>query len=467
MKKLLAGIASIEGLIAGFFLVRLVGITNAPLETWHSWRQALTNTIARNMSEGRFSLLYPMVDQGGKRTGIIGSEFPFFQSLIAGCNLLFGESHWYGRLINLTVCSVAVWLSFKICRRWWNERTAWYAAAIFLTSLWFAFSRKSMPDTFSVALVIIGIYWFQRYIDTRTWRALFLGFIFVTLGGLCKIPAVYLFGLIIPLWLARTVRLRTKIRITAALGLASTIILRWYFSWVPYLVATYGFHLYFPKGMVEGWKEIRPLLGDFSLQFYFGALRSYIALLPLLLGLIWLGYRSNRLTLAGMSAVTFIFLIFAIKTGAVFPTHNYYILSFVPAMAIIAALGLQRLEPRFALVLVLLIGLEGIINQQHDFFIKDEVKYRLTLEEQVNQLVPAGEKIIIPTGPDPQWMYFYHRKGWSVEQEEVTDAARMSAIHEQGGKYIVIDRHVWDAQLPYEKVGASRDISVWRTPHKD
>ena len=464
MKKLLAKIATVEGLISGFFLIRLIGITNAPLETWHSWRQTLTNTMARNMSEGHFSLLYPMVDQGGARTGIIGSEFPFFQSLIAGCNLLFGESHWYGRLINLVVCSIATWLFFKLCKRWWNERTAWYATVIFLASLWFAFSRKSMPDTFSVALVIIGIYWFQRYIDSMKWWTIVLGFLFITLGGLCKIPAVFLFGLTVPLWLARNVRFNVKIHLTLVTGVASAIILWWYFAWVPYLVNTYGFQLYFPKGLVEGWKEIRPLLGDFWLQFYFGALRSYIVLLPFLLGLIWLGYRSNRLTLAGISVVTLIFLVFSVKTGAVFPTHNYYVLPFVPVMAVIAALGLQRLEPRLAIALLLLIAIEGIVNQQHDFFIKDEVKYRLTLEQQVNRFIPKGEKIVVHSGPDPQWMYFYHRKGWSVEQDEITDPIGMSRIHRLGGQYIVIDKRVWDAQLLYEKVGETSDISVWKTP---
>jgi len=467
MGKLAAKIKTIEALIAGFFLLRLVGIRNAPLETWHSWRQTLTNMMARNLSEGPFSLLYPVVDMGGERTGIIGSEFPFFQSLIAGCNLLFGEAHWYGRLINLIVSSVAVYLFFRLCKRWWNERTAWYAAVILLTSLWFAFSRKSMPDTFSVSLVIIGIYWFQHYIDSRKWWTIILGFAFITIGGLCKIPAVFLFGLIVPLWMARTIRFKLKLQITAAVSLASIIILWWYFIWVPYLVTTYGFQLYFPKGLAEGWSEIRPHIGDFAMQFYFGALRSYTVLFPFLLGIIWIGYRSNRLALAGFSTLAAIFLFFSIKTGAVFPTHNYYVLPFVPVMAVIAALGLQRLEPRFAFPLLVLIGLEGIINQQHDFFIKNEVRYKLTLEEQVDKLVPKGEKIVIATGPDPQWMYFYHRKGWSLEPAEITDADRMKTVRSQGGHYIVIDKRVEDLRLNYRKIGETKDLAVYETPSAD
>ncbi|MBI3239515.1 MAG: glycosyltransferase family 39 protein, partial [Flavobacteriia bacterium] len=422
MKKAWSKLCTIYGLVLGFFLIRLIGITLPPLETWHSWRQTLTNMMARNMAEGSFSYFYPVVDMGGERTGIIGSEFPFFQSLIAGCTLFFGEAHWYGRLINLIVSSFAVIAFFHLCKRWWNERTAWYATVIFLTSLWFAFSRKCMPDTFAVSLVIIGIYWFQRYIDQRNWWKLVLGLCFITLGGLCKIPAVFLFGLMVPMWMKPSLQIRLKLTITIAVGIASSIIGWWYFVWVPHLVDTYHFALFFPKGIAEGLHEIAPLWGDFAAQVYFGALRSYVVLLPILVGIIWLGARQNRLALAGTGILTAIFFVFAIKTGTVFPTHNYYVLPFVPVMAVVAAFGLQRMDKRLATALLFLIMAEGIGNQISDFRVKDEVRYKLTLEQQVNQLVPKGEIIIIHAGPNPEWMYCYHRKGWSLHHTEITDA---------------------------------------------
>jgi len=462
MKKIWSKLKTIEGLVLGFFLIRLIGITFPPLEIWHSWRQTLTNMMARNMAEGHFSYLYPMVDMGGQRTGIIGSEFPFFQSLIAGCTLVFGEAHWYGRLLNLVVCSLAVIAFFRLCKKWWNERTAWFATVIFLTSLWFVFSRKSMPDTFSVALVIVGIYCFQLFIDSKKWHNLILATILITLGGLCKIPAVFLFGLIIPLWLCKTIRFQTKITISIAVGIASSFILFWYFSWVPHLVETYGFVLFFPKGITEGWLEIKPLFSDFAAQFYFGALRSYIVLFPLLIGIFWLGYRRNRLTFIGIVSLTGIFLLFSIKTGAVFPTHNYYVLPFVPVLAVIAGLGLQRLDKRLGIALLMLIATEGIGNQIADFRIKEEVKYKLTLEQQVNQLVPKGEKIIIHSGPNPEWMYWYHRKGWSLKPEEIQNPVKMLEIRKEGGDYIVIDKRDWDIELPFKKVGETRDLEVWK-----
>lgn len=464
MKQLKEKWRSVEALVTAFFLLRLFGIMAPPLETWHSWRQTLTLMIARNMPEQHFSLLFPMVDMGGERSGIIGSEFPLFQLIIAGFSTIFGEADWYGRLINLIICSLSVIVFFRLCSRWWNERTAWFATIVFLTSLWFAFSRKSMPDTFAVALVIIGIGAFQRFIDSRNTWNLLAGTLLIMLGGLCKIPAVFLFGLIVPLWLSRNIRINTKWLITAAVGLASGVILWWYFYWVPHLVHTYGFQLYFPKGLLEGWKEIRPLFADFSAQIYFGALRSYTALIPLLLGILWLFYRPNRKYLAGFAVLTSIFLVFALKTGAVFPTHNYYILPLVPVMAALAGIGLQRIDQRFAIGLVILIAAEGIGNQLSDFRIKEEVRYKLTLEEQVDQLVPKGQSIIVDAGPDPQWMYWYHRKGWSLFPEEISDTSHMRSITRQGGKYIVIDKNVRNPELPYSLIGETRDIRVWKLP---
>lgn len=452
----------IETVIIGFFLIRLIGITLPPLETWHSWRQSLTNMMARNMVEIEFSLLYPRIDMAGSEAGIIGSEFPFFQTLIAGCSILFGDNYWAGRLINLVVSSFAVLAFFNICKRWWNERTAWYATVIFLSSLWFAFSRKAMPDTFAVSLVIIGIFFFQRFLDRSKWWLLIVATLFITLGGLCKIPAVFLFGIIVPLWLSQTIRLQFKILITIAVSIASTIICWWYFYWVPYLVETYHFPLYFPKGLVEGWLEIRPFLFDFTKQFYFGALRSYIVIIALLVGVFTLKQREYRLTAIGLFILTVIFLLFSLKTGSTFPMHNYYVLPFVPVMAVIAALGLQRFNARWSVALLLLIVLEGILNQISDFRIKDEVRYRLTLEAQVNQFVPKGERIIIHSGSNPEWMYYYHRKGWSLQPQELADTAKIKAISDQGGNYVVVDKRNCDLTLPYKKVGETADLAIWK-----
>ncbi len=302
----------------------------------------------------------------------------------------------------------------------------------------------------------------QRYFDHQKWQQLILGFLFLTLGGLCKIPAIYLFALLLPLWLIRKGGYQLKIQITCISICSLLIILSWYFLWVPSILSKGGFQLFFTKSISEGIIEMKPYLNDFLKQFYFGALRSYIALLPILLGIIWLF--KNRVVALSFLFLTIVFIIFALKTGTVFPTHNYYILPFAPVLAVLAAIGLQRLDSRFSIVLLLLIGCEAIANQWTDFRIKPEVNYRLSLAKQVNQIVPRNTKIILATGSNPEWMYWYHRKGWSIEPTDFSDSVKMNEIRAFGGYFVVIDKRNESEQLleiPFEKIGETRDCLVY------
>ena len=65
-----------------FFILRMYGITNAPLEVGHNWRQSLTNMIARNFIQIDNNILYPRIDVDGNKSGIMATEFPLFNYLI-------------------------------------------------------------------------------------------------------------------------------------------------------------------------------------------------------------------------------------------------------------------------------------------------------------------------------------------------------------------------------------------------
>jgi hypothetical protein len=86
-------ISDIRTWIYFFFVLRLVGITNAPLEIGHSWRQSLTNMMTRNMFQNGPDLLRPMIDMAGEKSGIIGAEFPFFNWLNYLLAAGFGFEH--------------------------------------------------------------------------------------------------------------------------------------------------------------------------------------------------------------------------------------------------------------------------------------------------------------------------------------------------------------------------------------
>ena len=174
-----------------FFVIRLYGITQPPLEIAHNWRQTTVTMVARNFYETDNNIFQPRIDIGGHLSGITGMEFPVFNYLIYLLSLLFGYDHWYGRLINLFVSSIGIIAFYDIIRRLRNHKLAFYACLILLSALWFTYSRKIMPDTFSVALVVIGMQQAVIYLlkGTNHWR-LALFFLLTAFGLLSKLPAI-------------------------------------------------------------------------------------------------------------------------------------------------------------------------------------------------------------------------------------------------------------------------------------
>jgi len=446
-----------------FFILRLIGITNAPLEIGHNWRQSLTNMIARNFLETRANILYPMIDMAGEKSGIIGSEFPFFNYLIYIVNYIFDYSHWAGRLINLIVSSTGIYFFYKLIKSLLNKQCAFNASIILTVSIWFSFSRKIMPDTFSVSLVIIGLYYAYNYLKNGVISSLVFFFIFSTLGMLCKIPSSSLFCVLSIIIFIKKVNNQKKIVLFIAGSLSMITVYIWYFYWVPYLLNTYHFQLYFPKGIFEGIQEIIPLIPELLEKFYFSSLNSYIALVCFVFGIIALVKSKRKELILGVTIITTVFFVFIVKTGAVFPLRNYYIIPFTPVMALLTGYAISKIPLKFQYLLLGLISLEGIANQQHDFFIKESKQYKLELEDITQKLISPKELIIINGGPSPQDIYFSHRKGWTVDNADAMNDQVIDSLTNLGAKYLIIDKSKNDMKGDtYQSIYDGDNYSIFR-----
>lgn len=422
-------------------MLRLFHITDAPLEPGHSWRQCLTDMIARNFWQRDLSMWYPQVDMAGDLTGIIGSEFPLYNFLIYIFYEVFGQAHWYGRLINLAVSSAGIYFFYKLVREWLNERTAFYASLVLLSSVWFAFSRKIMPDTFSVSLVLMGLYLLTVYLENKRLLHV-LGFgVCVGLGVLVKIPALSLLAAIPIMLVYKKTNKRNRVIVMGATFLSILPALWWYFYWVPDLVQRYGFPLFFPKSLSEGVLEILPIWDQYLEKFYFNALLSYVGIACAVFGLVvFFRKKETGALLAGL-AVTLVFILFTFKTGAVFPTHSYYIVPFVPVLAVLVGNGIAQLSGKWAWIVIALVVVEGIGNQTHDFFIRDNQLHKLGLEKLMDNHIPKETLIVLNGGQSPQEMYFANRRGWSLTGEEMV-YERIVELKESGARFLVVNKHL-------------------------
>ncbi|MEI6852549.1 MAG: glycosyltransferase family 39 protein [Bacteroidota bacterium] len=423
-----------------FLLIRLVGITNPPLEVSHNWRQTSVTMVARNFYEVSPNILYPRIDVGGNTSGITGMEFPFLNYLIYLVSCIFGYTHWYGRLINLVVSSLGIFYFFNLTRKFFTEKVSFYATLVLLASIWFDYSRKIMPDTFSVSLTIIGLYYGITYLLATAPRILdlILYLSFGMLGILSKIPAGYLLVFVLPLIFRKDIWLKTKILFSVATLLMSIPIIFWYFYWVQKLTTIDGLSFFMGRNVSQAIIEIYTHLNDALAHFYDYALK-YTGFAGFLLGLIFAIIKKDRklLMLFGLGFMAFLMVIF--KAGFYFTHHSYYIIPFVPVMALVCGYGIASLgSKKIRVILTLAIVLEGILSQQHNFFLTEKQQAIAGLEKVMDKFSDPHDLVVINSNENPTPIYFTHRKGWTATNDQIMDTGFMKDVRAKGGKFLII-----------------------------
>ncbi len=448
--------------IVFFFVIRLVGVTNPPVEIGHSWRQTLTNMVSRNMLEVDASLLYPRVDMIGDGTGIIGTEFPVYNYLIYLYFKFFGVNHWIGRLINLIISSVGIFFFYRIIKKFFTRDIAFNAAFVLLVSGWFGFSRKIMPDTIGVSLVLIALYYGLAFLyDKKKW-CIVLFLVLGTLGALVKMPSILLFSvLLIPLF-DKNVSISHKIKLSISGLIILFIMSTWYFYWVPYLVETYGYVLFYPRTIIEGLQELWINLFDTLDKFFFASMFSFIAFIFFITGVVMTIVKENKILIYVLILTSITLFFYMLKTGVVFSKHSYYIIPYTPIMALIAGFGLTIFKSKWQYILLLLISIEAIANQNDDFFLKEERKAMISWESIANEYTTPNEPIVVSGHLDPMTMYFVHRKGWSVSNETLADTSKLYLLEAKGAKYLFVNTKQYNGKIDLDLIKSYGTLNVYK-----
>ena len=463
---LLSLVSDIRFWILLFFVLRMYGITLPPAEVGHAWRQVTVNMVARNFYETSPAIFLPRVDFAGDKTGITGMEFPLLNYLIYLVSLLAGFDHWYGRLINLTVTSIGIYFFYLLLRKWLDERTAFFSTLVLLSSIWFNYARKIMPDTFSMALVFIGLYAGIRYLEEGKWVHLGTFGILITLGILSKLPSLCIVPVLLFPLLDRTVPVKRKWGMVVMGSVSAALVSAWYFYWVPYLVRQYGFwHFYMGNSFSQGWHEILDHLPDTAKNFYFSSLYSYIGFAAFLAGICLAFVKKEKKITRALVLLTLVFVTFIIKAGFNFPHHNYYIIPYVPVMATVTGYLISRINVRWAKYgLISILIVEGIINQQHDFRIKPENLYLLEMEAKADQVSQREDLIVINGGISPVDIYFTHRKGWTCQNEDLIGGTVLNEVASRGCRYFFLNKNRLKGDLPelsYRVIFDDKDLRIY------
>jgi hypothetical protein len=363
------------------------------------------------------------------------------------------------------VASVGLWAFAQTARRLTNARTALFATVMFGVSVAFMYARKGMPDVFAVSLALLGVYWGWRFLEEKKGQFLCLFGIFAALGMLCKMPAACVMALLVTGIWRDDVETKTKTRLMGAGVLSVALMAFWYFSWVPQTEKEFGFPLFYPTTIAEGWRQLVEMKTDTLSRFYPIALTSRLAFLFCVIGLAWAVWRKNKTLLLTFTASAALLFALMLKAGGTFSGHVYYIIPFVPMMALLAGYGIHELVRNewLQLAILLVIVLEATYKHKRDFFIPWEDQKFLKLEQIVDQHIPKDARILVNNREgSPTMLYAAHRRGWTVT-DRMKDSSWVAGESTVGLHYMVIERSRWKDTLPFPKLFEDNEFQIYKT----
>lgn len=448
------------------FILRLYHITNPPLEVVHNWRQTTVTMPARNFVETGPDILFPKVDFAGDKTGITGMEFPLLNYFMYLVSLVFGYAHWYGRLINLIFSTVGLLFFHRLIKKYFNEAVAFNSTFILIFSIWFSYSRKIMPDTFSMSLVIMGLYYGTAFLDNKaSLKNIMLYALFVLSGILSKLPAGYILIILLPFLYSSNISLSRKLVFSTVSLVVVAIVSAWYFYWVPHLNKVFGFdHFFMGKSLSDGFSDIIMNFNKALEKFYRQAL-GFTGFIVFVTGTVVVFRKKEKKPAIVLVLCSLAFLPVVIKGGFAFYNHSYYIIPFAPVMALVCGWFISGLNnKKAAVVLLSLITIECIISNNNDFYIKEQHMAILNLEKDFDRFSKRTDLILVNSGNVPTPVYFAHRKGWIDYNENISNATYIDTLHKKGLKYIVILKRAFgtDLLLKYKQVLSNNDYTIYK-----
>lgn len=403
--------------------------------------------VARNFYEIDNNIFYPRLDVGGELTGITGMEFPLLNYLMYLVSLVFGYSDWFGRPIVLITTSVGILYFHKFIHDIFDKKTALYSTIILLCSLWYTYSRKTMPDTFSGSIVMIGVFYGYQYFKKDQIKHLFLFSLFTCLGLLARLPFFVISSSLIYFYFQKEVKHKTRLYFTIVSALTLFPVLLWYYYWVPFLTTEFGYwHFFMGKPIMEGLQDLIAEFGKVCHKFY----EASLGISGFVVFITSFGYAivKKQWKIVIIFSVSFLSMFMVmLKSGWGFANHDYYILPLVPAMALVVGWGINEIKlSKLKLALLLILLTEGIGRQFQGFMITSEFAVLEQIEAELDKTISDKDLIAFNSGYFPTPMYFAHRKGW-VHFNEYLNKEGIDELRSKGCKKIIILKKLWEKEF--------------------
>ena len=458
----------IEFWIILFFIIRLIGIQNPPLENIHNFRQSTVWMVARNFKNIDNNILYPRIDFAGNNSGLTAMEFPILNYLIYLLAKIFGFQHWIGRFIVLIISSIGLYCFYQIVTRFLAPNWAKLSTFLLMLSIYFTYSRKTMPDVFSISLITIGLFCLIRFIESNRWIFNLLFIILCGIGMLSKASSFPFFISFLAwiVWINKDKFDKSKQLILIFSFTMVIGVVFWYYKiWCPYLKKLESNDTFFLGNSIsEGFLLISEYIAFIAQKFYFEAMK-WSGFFIFIAGfyLLFKNKLKSIYVLVLTSSLTGILLILiSLKT---FATHSYYVIPLVPFMSIIAAYFIYQLKSKpIIFILILIYSLESLLSHKSDFYITSDKFFIENLSKDIESIVPQKSLILVNSDQNPTPLYFAGRKGWAESNHFISNSSNVDSLKKIGLEYIIVLKRGMGAniKLDYSKKLETNNFTLYK-----
>ena len=175
--------------LAQYFFARPESIVN----DWMGWRQADTQTIARNFLHNGGTILYPQINWGGNGPGYVESEFQLYPFLIAAVMRFTGEAEYPGQVLSLIFIGLSALVIYRGLAGYFGYGAGLAGMMVFLTAQGpVHLSTSIQPDALCFLFYAAGFFTFLKYMQETKISFLVWSTIFAVFAGLIKPTALNL-----------------------------------------------------------------------------------------------------------------------------------------------------------------------------------------------------------------------------------------------------------------------------------
>lgn len=408
---------------------RLWGVAN-PLLDFHSWRQTLTATIAKNFYTENMNLLQPATNWVQEHYEF---EFQIYPFLVALLYKMFGFNDLLGRLVSIAFSMGTAGMLYLLGKRYYGQTTGLIAAATFaILPMSVFYTRAFMPESTMLFFSVALIYFFTRWLDNNTWTDFFLASLCTALAFLIKLPALYMGGpLMFLAWLKFRGTILTQYKLYLFVFLVLAPPLLWYGHMAELHNQTHpGQSIWLANDKLAN-QEILSDYKFYKLIFWTRLVEKMFAFTAfpfLILGMISKVERKELyLFHVWFFSVCIYFLIAAVGNQI----HEYYQLPIIPAGAIfigkfLAEFFKARPHPAqwkrdfkagLVILMILFIPIHSIykVNKRLNFN-----RDYIVIGEKIKEYTGKNDRILLQeVGANrPHTFYYSDRKGWTLGYQE-------------------------------------------------